>query len=43
MIKQIPQGGSGGVKVNDIEGDFFLTGKGLRQGDHFAPFFKISW
>jgi hypothetical protein len=37
MIKQITQGGSVGVKVNDVEGDFFLTGKGLRQGDPFAP------
>jgi hypothetical protein len=23
--------------VNDVEGDFFLTGKGLTQGDPFAP------
>jgi hypothetical protein len=30
FIRQITQGGSVGVKVNDIEGDFFLTGKGLR-------------
>ena len=37
LIKQMTQGGSVGVKVNDIEGDFFLTGKGLRQGDPFAP------
>jgi hypothetical protein len=34
FIKQITQGGYVGVKVNDIEGDFFLTGKGLRQGGH---------
>jgi hypothetical protein len=26
-----------GVEVNDIEGDLFLTGKGLRKGDPFAP------
>jgi hypothetical protein len=25
------------VKVSDIEQDFFLTDKGLRQGDPFAP------
>jgi hypothetical protein len=24
MIKKITQGGSVGVKVNDVEGDFFL-------------------
>jgi hypothetical protein len=29
--------GSVRVKVNDIEGDFFLTGKELRQGDPIAP------
>jgi mannosylglycoprotein endo-beta-mannosidase len=32
FIKQITQEVSVGVKVNDIEADFFLTGKGLRQG-----------
>jgi retron-type reverse transcriptase len=37
FIRQITEGGSVGVKVNDIEGDFFLTGKGLRQGDPIAP------
>jgi hypothetical protein len=30
FIKQITQWGSIGVKVNDVEGDFFLAGKGLR-------------
>jgi hypothetical protein len=29
MIKKITQGGSVGVKVNVVEGDFFLIGKGL--------------
>jgi hypothetical protein len=29
LIKQITQGGSMGVKVNEVEGDFFLIGKGL--------------
>jgi hypothetical protein len=37
MIKQVTQGGSVGVKLNDVEGDFLLTGKGLRQGDPLAP------
>jgi hypothetical protein len=37
MIRQITQNGSVGVKVNDVEGEFFLTGKGVRQGDPLAP------
>jgi hypothetical protein len=37
MIRQITQNGSVGVKVNEVEGEFFLTGKGLRQGDPLAP------
>jgi hypothetical protein len=37
MIRQITQKGSVGVKVNEVEGEFFLTGKGLRQGDPLAP------
>jgi hypothetical protein len=37
MIKQVTQGGSVGVKINDVEGDFFLAGKGHRQGDPLAP------
>jgi hypothetical protein len=37
MIKHITRGVSVGVKVNDVEGNFFLTGKGLRQGDPLAP------
>jgi hypothetical protein len=39
MIKQFTQGGSVGVKMNDIEGGSFLTSKGPRQGDPFAPLF----
>jgi hypothetical protein len=37
MIKHVTLGGSVGVKVNDEESDFFLTGEGLRQGDPIAP------
>jgi hypothetical protein len=37
MIKQVTQGGSVGVKLNDVEGGFFLTGKVLRQEDPLAP------
>ena len=36
-IKSITQGGSVGVKLNGEESDFFLTGKGLRQGGPVAP------
>jgi hypothetical protein len=34
---KLHKNGSLGVKVNKVEGDFFLTGKGLRQGDPLAP------
>jgi hypothetical protein len=37
MIKQVTQGGSVGVKLNDVEGGFFLIGKVLRQEDPLAP------
>jgi hypothetical protein len=37
MIRQITQNGSVGVKVNDVEGEFFLTGKGVRQGGSSCP------
>jgi hypothetical protein len=41
MIKQVTQGGSVGVKLNDVEGGFFLTGKGLRQGDPLPPIIQF--
>jgi hypothetical protein len=37
LIKQVTRGGSVDVKVNDEESNFFLTAKGLRQGDPIAP------
>ena len=37
LIKSITTGGSVGVKLNNSESDFFLTGKGLRQGDPSSP------
>jgi hypothetical protein len=37
MIKQITSRGSVGVKLNGLESNFFLTGKGLRQGDPSSP------
>lgn len=36
-IKSTTMGGSVGVKLNGEESDFFLTGKGLIQGDPLAP------
>jgi hypothetical protein len=32
-IRAVTHGGSAGVKINNVIGNFFLTGKGLRQGD----------
>lgn len=36
-IHQITHFGSVGVKINNVEGNFFTTGKGLRQGDLLSP------
>jgi mannosylglycoprotein endo-beta-mannosidase len=36
-IRFLVQGGSVGVRINDCESDYFLTGKGLRQGDPLSP------
>jgi hypothetical protein len=45
LIKKITQSGYVGVKMNDVEESFFLTGKGLRQIDPIAsppPLFLTS-
>lgn len=36
-INQITHGGSVGLKLNNLGIGFFLTGKGLRQGDSISP------
>ena len=36
-IRQITHNGSVGVKMNNVESSFFLSGKGLRQGDPISP------
>lgn len=36
-IHEITHNGSVGVKLNNREGNFFVTGKGLRQGDPLSP------
>ena len=37
LVKQMTQGGSVGVKVNDDIGHYFRTKKSLRQGDPLSP------
>ena len=36
-IKKLVRGGSVGDRVNEEESGFFLSGKGLRQGDPVSP------
>ena len=36
-IKHFTQGGNVGIKVNDQQGAYFQTRKGLRQGDPLSP------
>jgi hypothetical protein len=37
LIRSIILGGSIGVKLNNVIGNFFVTGKGLTQGDPLSP------
>lgn len=37
LDKSLTQNGSVGVKLSGEESDFFLTGKGLRQGYPLSP------
>ena len=36
-IKSLLYNGSVGIRLNDMNSDFFLTGKGVRQGDPASP------
>jgi retron-type reverse transcriptase len=36
-IKSILHNGSIGVRLNDENGDFFLTSRGVREGDPISP------
>ena len=40
-VKQSVKDGKVAIMVNDHIGKFFLTMKGLRQGDPFSPIFSI--
>jgi hypothetical protein len=37
ILKSLLDNGSVGVRINDENSDFFLTGKGVRQEDHISP------
>lgn len=36
-MKTLIHGASVGIRLNDSESEYFLTGKGLRQGDPLSP------
>jgi predicted ThiF/HesA family dinucleotide-utilizing enzyme len=37
ILRSLLNKGSVGVRINDENSDFFLTGKGVRQGDPISP------
>ena len=37
QIKSVVQGGTGCVKLNNLEGPYFVSHKGVRQGDPLSP------
>ena len=39
LFKSLLDKGSVGVRINDVNSDFFLTGRGVRQGDPISPLF----
>jgi hypothetical protein len=42
-LSKSAHGGYVPVKVNSVEENFFLVGKGLRQGDLFTMIVKREW
>jgi hypothetical protein len=43
IIEGLLHNGSVGVRINDCNGQFFLTSRGVRQGIPYRPFFLILW
>ena len=39
LFKSLLDRGSVGVRINDVNSEFFLTGRGVRQGDPISPLF----
>ena len=37
LVKSLLDNGSVGVRINDVSSDFFISGRGVRQGDPSSP------